>query len=236
MLIVDKRKVSLKMANQELYNKLKAVTDKYIGILHQLKGYHIDSLFGFKAYLKEIQALQVQSSRQLNTSINTLDKRGIVYAQGDPTDPSALVTHECTQGELKGRLKKGGLNENMVGQFCLVMAYEYWEKVRGSIADILKKKRNDIKSDIFGDMRYIRHDIVHNIGIATKENSAKAFLLKWFKNGDPIIINDPQLDIVIGHIFDYLNQLVRDNTGLTPYPENSLSLTGKAKQMRQIKG
>ena len=225
------------MAAKELYNKLKPVTDKYIWLLHQLKGYHIDSLYGFKAYLKEVKAFQTTSSRHLKLPISTsdLDKAGMIYATGDPTDPNAIITHECTQGELKDRLKKGGLNENLVGQFCLVMAYEYWEKVRGSIADILQVDRSNIKSDIFGDLRHIRHDIVHNIGTATKEHSEKAVILKWFKDGDPIIISGKNLDVVIGNIFDYLNNLIRDNTGQIPYSENSLSLTGKARQMRYIK-
>ena len=204
-------------------------------MLHQLKGYHVDSLEGFKAYLEKFTTNQNNSSRRLNIPISQLDKASLTYTTGAPTDPTAIITHECTQGELKDRLKKGGLNENLVGQFCIVMAYEYWEQIRGDIADILQVKRDDIKSDIFGDIRRFRHDIVHNIGMATSGHSEKTVILKWFKDGVPIIIDNKNLDTIIGEIINYFNHLIQDNTGQIPYTDNSLSLTGKAKQMKYIK-
>ncbi len=220
---------------KDLYRKLKAITDRYVWMLHQLKGYHIDSLQGFKAYLKEFTASQAVSSRQLNIPISQIDKASLIYAAGAPTDQNATITHECTQGELKDRLRKGGLNETLVGQFCIVMAYEYWEQIRGDIADALQTKRGDIKSDIFGDIRHFRHDIVHNIGTATKAHSEKAVILNWFKDGTPIIIDNENLDTIIGEIINYFNQLIQNNTGEIPYADNSLSLAGKAKQMKYIK-
>lgn len=218
----------------DIYEELRAITDGYLRVLHQINGYYIDSLQGFKAYLDSFTASQVASSKKYKTPIHQIDKASLTYATGDPIDPNAIITHECTQGELKERLKPGGLNEILVGQFCTVMIYEHWEKIRGDLAITLQEQRQSITSEIFGDIRHIRHDIVHNAGIATKEHSEKAVILNWFKNGMHITINNQIMNIIMDEIFKYFNRRVLEHTGKKVYSDNSLSLEGKAKQMRYI--
>ena len=106
------------MANDELYEKLKAVTDYYIQVLHDIKGYHLDALLGFQAYLKNFEQQQIESLALVNIPILEMDKAQMIYSTGAPDDPNALMMHECTQGELKERLKKGGFNENFTGNFA----------------------------------------------------------------------------------------------------------------------
>lgn len=221
--------------NTNLYRSLKTITDGYLWMLHKLKGFHIDSIEGFRLYHKKFKSDQISISNKLGVSINDLDKTSMTYSTGAPNDPNALITHECTQGELKARLDKGGLNENLVGQFFLVVAYEYWERIRGDIADIMQIERNAVKSDIFGDIRHIRHDIIHNFGIATKDHSTRTVILKKIKENTPICIGIDELDTIIEEIFKYFNKLSYDHTGQIIYADNSLSLSGKAKQMYYIK-
>lgn len=53
--------------------------------------------------------------------------------------------------------------------------------------------------DVFGDLRRMRHDILHERGIATKKNTGKCTVLRWFSPGDKMVF-------CTRHVFDFLNQ------------------------------
>ena len=55
------------------------------------------------------------------------------------------------------------------------------------------------EEDVMGDMRHIRHDLLHHAGVATNEHSGKCEVLTWFK---------PEQTMIFGthHVFDFLNQ------------------------------
>jgi hypothetical protein len=114
------------------------------------------------------------------------------------------------------------------------MAYEYWEiSVRNGIAKELEIKRDKLKSDIFGDLRLIRNDIIHNRSVSSKERSQKCLILNRFKEGEQIVITSGIFDVICGEIFDYLNELILKHTGEIGYSDKSLSLEGK-KMMSQL--
>ena len=220
----------------ELYKKLKGITNYYIFALHQLKGYHLDSLAGFRARLKEIETSQIQSSQSSGLPISEMDKAQYIYmAGGAPNDPNVIWHHESTQGELKARLGKGRLNENLLGYFCLSMMYEYWEDVRGKLATALGIESKLIVADIFGDMRHLRHDIVHNKGRATEKYSVSNKTLTGFKNGDVILITGEYLEAITAKIFDFMNEFILERTGHKPYMDYSLSQIAKQRQMEHIR-
>ena len=68
------------------------------------------------------------------------------------------------------------------------------------------------ESQALGDLHRIRNDIVHRGGVATKKETGKCSVLKWFKVGDRIELN-------MNHVLDFLNQLgVLSNSAIT-HPE-----------------
>ena len=80
---------------------------------------------------------------------------------------------------------------------CVLIIYQYWEDYfRGEIAKQLGVKKDDILSDIMGDLRLLRHSIVHHGGIALKEIE-NCEVIKWFREGDEIFINENKLKQII---------------------------------------
>lgn len=225
----------LKGDKAELYKKLKTITDYYIGVLHQLRGYHQDSIMGFSAYLKNTEKIQQDSIRDLNMTIEEIDKVQMIYSSGAPDDPEAVMIHECTQGQLKERLQKGALNEILLGYFCLSMIYDFWEDVRGLLAGELKIEKNSIVADVFGDIRNLRNDIMHHKGVATRQNVGKNKMFTWFKEGEIILLTAERLDEVIAKIFDFINDFIYSHVGHKPYADYSLSLVSKRRQMEHIR-
>ena len=53
--------------------------------------------------------------------------------------------------------------------------------------------------DAFGDLRHIRNDLLHNNGIASAEQAQKCVVLKWFRQGDRMVLGTR-------HVLDFLNQ------------------------------
>ena len=53
--------------------------------------------------------------------------------------------------------------------------------------------------DAFGDLKLIRHDILHERGIATEKNTGKCTVLRWFSAGNQMVFSTR-------HVFDFLNQ------------------------------
>lgn len=221
--------------NLELFTLLKKETDWYLNQLHDLKGLQLDCSIAFQSHLKEFRRSQALSSKQSRIPISKLDEAGIIYSNGAPNDPNALIFHESTQGQLKARLSPNGLNEILIVQFCTIMTYEYWEHLRGKLAQILQVKRNDISIDIFGELRRLRHDIVHNKGYSTKDHSSKNNILDWFTEGDKIEIHEKNYELLIEKIFISINDFIESKTSIKPYTEFSLCQHGKARQIRAIK-
>lgn len=84
-----------------------------------------------------------------------------------------------------------------MANMCIVDIYQYWEEhYRKSISDALGVGKNDIKSNILGDLRYLRQSILHHRGICiTKKEKFK--ILKFFDKDEPIKITSRMMDKII---------------------------------------
>ena len=110
---------------------------------------------------------------------------------------------------LRERTAEDGQNYIKIGNLCLAQIYQLWEdKYRNRIATDLGIDRNDLKSDIFGDIRLIRISIMHHHGIALKEIE-KTKIFQWFKEGDQIYLNQ--------EIFqDFIDRTIAEIKTFTP--------------------
>lgn len=66
-------------------------------------------------------------------------------------------------GEFRRRNRKGGPNHTRAAQLLILLMYEYWEsEYRSSVAEALGKDKNDLKIPLMGDLRLLRHDVIHH--------------------------------------------------------------------------
>lgn len=87
------------------------------------------------------------------------------------------------------------------------MIYQFWEdKYREEIALSKGISKSDLNSNLFGDIRYLRHSIIHNNGRGIDEVD-KCKLLKWFRAEDQIVIDSKKMDILIVLIKNEINAL-----------------------------
>ena len=76
-----------------------------------------------------------------------------------------------------------------------------WESQYRSLFDDVSDGGDTIRSqtDILGDLRHIRNDLIHS-GIATEEETGRCKVLKWFEPSQPLILGTR-------HVFDFMNQM-----------------------------
>jgi hypothetical protein len=160
-------------------------------------GAYLDANAGFHIFSERIAQLQAQTVISSGLSQEHLDNLTFFYGKGDPNEPGAVVQHQVSQGQLKHRNRKNGENALFLGAMSVVSIYQFWEdRFRTEVAAELGIPRHDLKHDILGDLRLIRHAIVHHGSIAKNEIENCA-LLRWFKEGDEITIDEDRMHELI---------------------------------------
>jgi len=194
----------------ELFAEFYSVVDSIYGVyLDSTRGFHLVKEQQITAQKQALQMLKLTQPELVN--IEYLDKRPTTYGRGDPNKPQHVKLHTCTQAELKGRNEEGGANQKFIANMCLVSIYQYWDDhYRKEIAVVLGKDKNDLQSDIMGDIRLLRRSIIHHEAVC-KKDVEKCKLLNWFKKGDEIFIDKEKFEQVISHIYNYIIEAMNES-------------------------
>jgi hypothetical protein len=177
---------------------LRAHSDQAFAVFHD----SVSSMGMFALRLGELVQEGVNSGMDKSRSRD----QKFTYAKGDPLTGVAL--HESTIGQTIDRCVASGPNEVFLGAMCLVSIYAAWEDhVRGDIASALSIPRENVSSDLFGDIRVYRRLIVHARSRADQTVS-RCKILKWFEPGDLIIIDREKLHEIVKHIRKFPEGLI----------------------------
>lgn len=112
-----------------------------------------------------------------------------------------------TQGELKERNKEDGINFKNIGNLSIVLMYQFWEdKYRDEIAQSMNLERNELESNIFGELRHLRRSIIHNSGLALPGVEKKVEIVK-FKEGEEILLRRNDIRKIVKAVKEYVETL-----------------------------
>jgi len=165
-------------------------------VLNSITGLFVDSQDAY-AFLQAKVELEAEGK----------DWDSPIYYGGGPLGAAHHVAHTTTIGERISRNADCGENATFVGNMALAMIYSYWEDhFRAQIATARGIKKDDLKSDVMGDIGWLRHSIIHNRGIAT-DKSGNCRVLTWFAKGDNIFLNEQLFLQMISHVRAYLDEL-----------------------------
>ena len=181
----------------------------YARVVNELYGHYLDTTLGFSA--AHAQVCDVQMAMRPNLLPGTLeDDLAFFYGRGDPNDPEHRLQHRTTQGEFKARNAPNGPNEVRASQFLIVLLYEYWESVhRAKVAAALDlPSADDLKVPIFGDLRILRHDVLHHVGIIRAETVKKLERVKGLGPGTQIGLTGHEAEALVGSVYVALDGIV----------------------------
>ena len=189
---------------------------EYWSTVDSIYGIYLDASQGFWAARQRHINEQKFTIRQLKrtsperANLEYLDNLQYLYGEGDPRSPDSVVLYKCSQGEFKTRNEKNGSNYRFMANMCLITIYHYWEdEYRKRIACALGKKKNQIVSDIMGDIKRLRNSVVHNNAFA-KDSIEKYKILKWFNKGDEIFIDWNMFKEIMGYINSFVREFQRE--------------------------
>jgi hypothetical protein len=165
------------------------------GVVDAIYGVYLDATMAFQRLTEQIAGYELQVRQLLEArdpqlaDTYDIETMRFIHGKGKPDDPQAEVLHECTLQELKRRNSPSGTNYKFIGNMCLVSLYHFWEEYyRETIAESLGIEKDDVTSPVMGDIRHLRHSIIHHDAIAIDDVS-KCQVLCWFKPGDDILLD-----------------------------------------------
>jgi len=187
------------------YKRLLELFWEFASKLEALNTLYLDSIAGYSILHKRLLARQEDVKKILgkheyaNTEFQ--DTCSVIYKDICEKDFIPISTSPVMeQGAVKKRVRENGQNYLLLGNLCVVSVYSYWEeylRIEIGIAigvlrkgsknskEVRKILNQQVKSDFWCDMRYLRNSIIHNNGIACSDMS-KCKVIKWFKPGQRI--------------------------------------------------
>ncbi len=174
---------------------------EFLAVVDSIYGVYLDATHGFGLVYERILNAQQDRAARTHTSIEDQDSLPLWYGIGDPPDdPDAAALHAVTQGECKARNIRGGDNWIFLANVCLVSIYQFWEdQFREAIAAALGKDKNELPVPVMGDIRHLRHSILHNGGTATSDVE-RCKVLRWFRRGERIALTADQVQTTVYEI------------------------------------
>ena len=181
---------------------------------HDLFGTYLDSLGGLRCTRDQVIQFQrktieeIKSTEPEHSSEEFMDTQPLTHQFEPTSDAPEELLHRSTQGEFKSRTATDGADARVLGHMMIALLYGAWEDhYRSRFATALGYTcKNEVKSDLFGDVAQLRHAIIHHRGVAT-EKVAHARMLKWFRREDEIFITSAQVNSLYHQIDAYITVL-----------------------------
>jgi hypothetical protein len=87
-----------------------------------------------------------------------------------------------------------GKVSDLLGQMWIVVVFTAWEShYRAAIAAAAGVATDELSWPAMGDLRRMRHDVVHHRGVATERGTGRCELLKWGTPGEVISVGPPHV-------------------------------------------
>src|SRR4030042_2587629 len=184
--------------------------ENFLNFLHKIYGLFLDAGVSFPLYSDYIKKIQRRDDKN---PIKILDERTLFYGKGNTNDKNSVLYHHATQGEVKNRNKENGNNVGLIGNFCLVLIYQFWEEEfrEGIAKEAGLNNKEELKVDVMGEIKNYRNSIIHHKSKAKKEVINNK-ILNWFKQGEFIMIDKQKMNKIIIAIVNELKKL-EDGSG-----------------------
>lgn len=146
----------------------------FVEFVNNQVGVYMDCLAGFQGNTVRIERQIARINRASDVRIEE-GRPVIVYAcLEDPTSPPVIHHRVMRAQDFLGVNLEAGFNEQQVCWSIIVFLFAFWdEQVRPKLAAVRGVDQHDVKVDALGDLRHIRHAIVHNKGVLPSAKHAK---------------------------------------------------------------
>jgi hypothetical protein len=136
----------------------------------------------------------------------------------DPARPDVIHQRIIRADEFITANSEAGFNEQQVCWSIIVFIFAYWdEKIRPQIATIRGVEKDEVKINVFGDLRVLRRMIVHNGGVLGVTDHAKLKVLNGICQADAkISLTHDQMHTIFVVIKQAIGSLILEYTSHLP--------------------
>ena len=171
-----------------------------------------NKFFGFYFDVGMACAMATQRIREIQAERGASDDSPFIVRNGPPArSPDEEIErslHSTTLGSVKRRLEDNGFDLTQAAHATIISIYHLWdEKYRVALAAEVNKDPNDINVDILGDLRLLRHSLIHNKGIAAADVS-RCKIVTRFQPGDLIALTTQDIYLIVQALRAELAQYV----------------------------
>lgn len=203
--------------------RLAAALNDLAQTIHTARGFYFDARAGFLYARRQIaQAVESYQRKDPNFDPETTP---LIYGSGPPEGNSPH--HVVSQAEAMRRMADEGFNHVVLGQWFVVVVFGYWESThRATIASALGLASADaLKIPIFGDLRRLRHAVLHERGRISQELTSRLEVLTFVTPSDALDLRVPDINQIAQGIEAAMLQVAMD-AGIDP--TSTISLQGRS--------
>lgn len=156
-------------------DKFDDVVREYIDFINSQVGMYMDSLAGFAGHSSKVERQVHRANRPTAIRKSDSGEPVMVWASyEDPSKPDIVHNRIIRADEYLSINAPGGANEQQQARSILVFLFTFWElEIRPRLAMASGLDPNEIPSDIMGDLREVRHSILHAKGILSHDKHKK---------------------------------------------------------------
>ena len=172
-------------------DRLKEAVDELAHAIWASHGFYLDARVALLVSNKEV--------RRKVPPETDLEEVPMMFGAGPRGSP---VRHGTTVAEYLRRTDDGGRDHALLGQWFVVLIFGLWEsRHRKRLALALElEKETDLTAHIFGDLRHLRHAVVHDGGAVTTKTERVMKVLTFIKNSDQLTLSHEHVDQIVDEI------------------------------------
>ena len=192
---------------------------EFIDFVNHQVGVYMDALAGFAGNKTRIE---FQVARVLRKSRQRKDSDGVnvvVWSSfEDPESPDIIHNRITRTTDYIAYNSAHGFNEQQHVRAIIVMLFSFWnEEIRPRLARCKNLDPNDIKVDALGDLRILRHAIIHNKGVLSAGVHGRLKVMKdMFVPDGAIIVSHDQMHKLFVAVKQGIAALIIEHTGQRP--------------------
>jgi hypothetical protein len=190
------------------------IQDYMRGVINDIALVYAQSCHGYALLAEHLEQERAAFLKQLSETVSTEEAHRLYDYVSQllvhNSVPAEIQAPEAvgTLKDLHSRAQPKGENVAALGAFCLIALYQYWEdNWRPRLAEALAKPKNEIASDLWGDIRLIRICLIHKRGVADLAVANESKELQWFSDGEAIIIDSPKFSELMARVRNFMERL-----------------------------
>ena len=214
------------------------VIREYIDFVNQQIGVYMDALAGFEGHRIRVGRQVHRVNRATKIPKDRGGETAVVWiCYEDPTKPDVILNHIIRADDYIAANSIGGVNEQQQARSFLIFIFTYWEdEIRPRLSSAKGIKLNEIQSDIMGDLRILRHAILHAKSIVRKDEYNRLKKLQYMFQADKVMhISYEDMHQICILIKQDLARMLFDYLGVKDAPVRPEEIDGLAIQQNRGK-